>query len=999
MTSARYRVLGPLSVTVDGQEVIVTAGRDRVVLAMLLLHPGRVLGIAVLADAVWGADPPATARGQLQTCVSRLRRVLPAGVIHSDPAGYRLDPAPGELDAAEFGRLTAAGREDHDPAKLRQGLDLWRGDALAGIESHAVQLAAAVLDQRHVDALVDWVQLELAAGHERDLLGELATAVDRWPLQEKLSGQLMLALHRAGRTADALAEYQRARVALRDELGLDPGPELRDLHAAILTGGAPRRAGEAGKVRCLPRTVGDFVGRTAVVERLVATIEAAGPGPAVAVVDGMAGSGKTTLALHVAALIGDRYPDAHLFVDLHGHSAERPVETGAALLVLLRQLGVEAERIPSALVDRIGLWRTELAERRVLVLFDNAASSAQVADLLPTGPGSLALVTGRRRLSGLDGAHTESLPVLAPGEGIALLARMAGERVGAEPEAAAEVVRRCGGLPLAVRLAGARLAHRPRWRVADLVRRLRESALPELAAEERSVASAFAVSFDHLTAPARQVFRLLGVCPATEVDVLTVAALSGLPLDAARETVDDLIDVHLLDEREPEVYRLHDLLREFAAVLAAELTPAERTEALRGVLDLQLHAAAATNAAAYRQRLDHDLGRPVPLRPDLLAAVTDPAARLERERPELLGYIDAAAGEPELARYTWQLARASWLYLFRRGHPDDIRATHQRALEVAERAGDRAATASMLNYLASAHFRRSEVDEATRLLERCLAIQRELGDQEAIRRSLVNLANVHHNAGRWTKSIELALEVRRMPSPRVGRGTDTDELNAIALGCQRLGRYAEALRYERLRLLALIEKGDPVRIGDSLTNIAVAKHRLGAVSAAAARRQLTAGLRQIQRGHSPYAEAEAYHDLALLTAREGDLEEALALHRRALEIATPLDDPRQRSRLQHGLGTTLLLAGDRGDARAAFEEALRLGRRFRLAHGTAVAEAGLAECLAGDDPAEARRLLARAAAALAALEAPERHEVAKLIAELGGEDHLRTGAEGETIRA
>ncbi|XVV12348.1 BTAD domain-containing putative transcriptional regulator [Actinoplanes sp. CA-131856] len=996
MSGVRYGLLGPLSVTVDGREVTITASRDRAVLAMLLLHPGRVLGVGVLADAVWGADPPATARGQLQTCVSRLRRALPAGVIRSDPAGYRLDPGPGELDAAEFGRLTAAGREDRDPAKLRQGLDLWRGDALAGIESHAVQLAAAVLDQQHVDAVVDWAELELEAGRERDLLGELAVAVDRWPLQERLSGQLMLALHRAGRTAEALAEYQRVRLALRDELGLDPGPELRDLHAEILKG-APRRA--ATLVRCLPRTVGDFVGRAAVVDRLVATIEAAPPGPVVAVVDGMAGSGKTTLALHVAALVGDRYPDAHLFVDLHGHSAERPLETAAAVLVLLRQLGVEAERIPAALVDRIGLWRTELARRRVLVLFDNAASSAQVADLLPTGSGSLALVTGRRRLFGLDGVHTESLPVLAPGEGIALLARMAGDRVGAEPEAAAEVVRRCGGLPLAIRLAGARLAHRPRWRVADLARRLRESALPELAAEERSVVSAFALSFDHLTAPARQVFRLLGVCPGTDVDVLTVAALSGLPLDAAQETVDDLIDVHLLEEREPEVYRLHDLLREFAAVLAAELAPAERTEALRGALDLQLHAAAATNAAAFRERLDRDIGRPVPLRPDLLAAVTDPGARLERERPGLLSYIDAAAGEPELAPYAWRLARASWLHLFRGGHPDDIRATHQRALEVAERAGDRAAAATMLNYMASAHFRRAEIDEATRLLERCLAIYRELGDQEAVRRSLVNLANVHHNAGRWTKSIELALEVRRMPSPRVGRGTDTDELNAIALGYQRLGRYAEALRYERLRLLMLVEKGDPVRTGDCLASIAVLKHRLGAVGGAAARRQLMAGLRQIQRGHSPYAEAEAYHDLALLMAREGDLEEALAIHRHALEIATPLDDPRQTSRLRHGLGTTLLLAGDRVNARAAFEEALRLGRRFRLAHATAVAEAGLAECLAGDDPAEARRLLDRAAAALAALEAPELADVEKFLAGLGGEDHRRTGAGGETIRA
>ncbi|MBM2617266.1 tetratricopeptide repeat protein [Actinoplanes sp. LDG1-06] len=991
----RYRILGPLSVTVDGQDVAITAGRDRIVLAMLLLHAGRVLGVGTLAEAVWGAEPPATARGQLQTCVSRLRRSLPAGAIRSDPAGYCLGPGPGELDAAEFTRLVADARENNDPALYRRALDLWRGDAAAGLDSHGVRLAAAVLDQQHVAALEGWAELEIAAGRDRDLIGELVTAVDRFPLREKLSGQLMRALHRSGRQADALGEYQRVRSALRDELGLDPGRELQELHTAMLSGALSEPARPA-QVRCLPRTVGDFTGRVEVVRRLVAAIDGSDTaGPVVAVIDGMAGSGKTTLALHVATLLGDRYPDAHLFVDLQGHSDGRPVEPAAALLVLLRQLGVEAERIPPGLVDRVGLWRTELARRRTLVLFDNAASSAQLADLLPTAPGSLALITGRRRLLGLDGVHPESLPLLSPDEAVTLLARIAGPRVWADPDGAAEVARRCGCLPLALRLAGARLAHRPRWQVADLVRRLGDSALPELAAEDRSVASAFAVSYRQLPEATQRVFRLLGVGPASEFDAFTVAALGGLPLEDAREILDDLVDVHLVEEPEPEVYRLHDLLREFAAALGSEIAPGERVTALRGLLDQQLHAAAATNLPAYRAVLDRDIGAPEPLRPDLVEALTDPVARLERERTSLGQYVDAAATVPELSRYAWQLPRAAWRHLFTGGYLDDVFALQSQARSVIEASGDRAATATVLNYLASVHYRRGEMDEAVRLLEQCIALREELGDRDAVAMSMVNLAGVHHVAGRWARSLEVALAVRRMFTPRTGR----DELNAIALGYQRLGRYPESLRYHRLRLLMQLEVGDPTRIGDALASIAVVKQRMGKVTIGAARRQVGVALRAMQKANYPYGEAENHNELALLLAAEGRLTEAVASHRAAIDRAAMVHDPTQESRLWHGFGTTLRLTGDDAQARTAFERALLLARQSRLPYPIALAQAGLGDCLLGDDPQEARRLLEQARATLAGLEAPELRDVEKSLVALGGTDHLHSGAGGETMEA
>ena len=494
----RFGILGPLRLTDSGREVAITAGRDRVVLAMLLLRPGQIVGTDDLIDAVWEDRPPATARGQLQTCVSRLRRTLPPGAILTDPAGYGIRIADDELDAAEFSGLVAqAGAAEPEGARklLREALAQWRGPALAGLDARAVRRRAAVLDEQHAVAIEEWVDLELAHGSDRDLVAELTGLVDRFPLRERLRVQLMLSLYRVGRQADALAEYRRTRELLRDELGIEPGAALQELHRSILAGDVaqqPAHGPAPAPVRCLPRTVGDFTGRDDAVRRLlVAAVPGIATGPTVLMVDGMAGSGKTTLVLHVADRLAEAYPDAHLFVDLQGHSEHEPIEPAAALQILLRQLGVETDRIPAGLGERVELWRNELAGRRVVVVLDNAASSAQLARLVPTAPGSVSLITSRRRLVGLDGVHPESLPVLDEPAAVTLLTKIVGDRVAAEPAAALEVVRRCGCLPLAIRLAGARLAHRPRWQVADLVERLGESALPELAAEDRTVASAF----------------------------------------------------------------------------------------------------------------------------------------------------------------------------------------------------------------------------------------------------------------------------------------------------------------------------------------------------------------------------------------------------------------------------------------------------------------------------------------------------------------------------
>ncbi|MEU4155382.1 BTAD domain-containing putative transcriptional regulator [Actinoplanes sp. NPDC026670] len=946
----RYRILGPLSVLGADGHVAVTAGRDRVVLAMLLLRPNRTVPLSEMIEAVWGDNPPVTARGQMHTCVSRLRRALPADAIRTDPAGYGIQVGPDDLDALVFARLVDRARASGDAGAARdayrRGLDLWRGAACAEIDATAVRQAAATLDEQYTLALEDWADLELTDGNARELLADLVPLVERFPLRERLRGQLITALHRAGRQADALAEYRRARDTIRDELGIEPGPDLQAVHRAILSG-AP--SGASGSIRCLPRTVRDFTGRTDLVRRLLAQITGADPGePAVVVVDGMAGSGKTTLALHLAALAGDRFPDAHLFVDLHGQSEQDPVEPPAALLVLLRQLGLPADTIPADLPGRIALWRNEVARRQILVVLDNAASSAQVADLLPASAGSLALVTARRRLSGLDGVRPESLPLLDSGEAVTLLERIAGDRVRAEPDAAAEVVRRCGGLPLAVRLAGARLAHRPRWRVADLLRRLTAATLPELVVENRTVIDAFALSYGHVGEPARRLFRLLGVYPGRTLDAPAAAALTGLPLPGAEDLLDELVDARLVEEPELGVYRLHDLLREYAAALA--VPGPERDRAVVGVLNLETHAFAAAATRLYHPILAHDQRDLPVLRPDLVAAVADPAARLERLRRDLGSFVEAAvqAGRPE---YAWRIPRAAWYLLFYRGYLRDLTGLYERAVDVARQTGSDEGIAQTANCLASFHYRLGAYEHALRLLRESIEIRRRQGDLTALSQATGNLVAINIVLGRFGEAVDTAVESIRLGVLAGLPYTPPAAVNMLSYAYQTVGRHREALHLDRVHLLA--GNRDLHRLAGRIVHIQRSKRALGLMSPAAAQRYLEIALRLSVREQLASLEVETRTELGLVLGELGRFAEALTEHRRAVEVAERVSENRFGADVFLNYAATLLRSGDVATARAVYEQTLRRVRGWRQPYAIARATWGLAECLDRVDPARA----------------------------------------------
>ncbi|GIE49354.1 AfsR/SARP family transcriptional regulator [Actinoplanes nipponensis] len=999
-----FRILGPLSVTDAGREVAITAGRDRVVLAMLLLRPGRIVGVDELIDAVWEDRPPTTARGQLQTCVSRLRRTLPPGLILTDPAGYGIRTGAAALDAAEFTRLvSAAATSGADDARklLREALELWRGPVLAGIDSRAVRQQAAVLDEQQATVLEDRIELDLAGGHDRDLVAELTGLVERFPLRERLRRQLMLTLYRVGRQADALAEYRRAEELFREELGIEPGEALRDLHHRILTGSVaedPPPAAPPAPVDSVPRAVGDFTGRGDLVNRLVGAIRTAGPAETqVRVLDGMAGSGKTTIAIHVAGLVRDRYPDARLFIDLHGHSASRPVEPAAALVTLLRQLGVAADRIPDDLDERIRLWRAELAQRRALVVLDNAASTTQVTPLLPTAGGVLALVTSRRRLVGLDAVRPESLSVLPEPDAIALLARIAGDRVGAEPAAAAEVVRRCGCLPLAIRLAGARLAHRPRWRVADLVRRLGESALPELAAEDRTVASAFAVTYGQLPERAQRVFRLLGLHPAERFGVLSVAALGGLSRHDAQDVLDELVDVHLAEESEPDRFRLHDLVRQYAATLAEHIAPAERRTALNGLVDLHLHAAATISWAGEIDNARHDYPVAAPDRPELVALAAADPQWLEHQRPDLVGLVSAAARAGSVER-AWQLARVNWRYLYERSYTDDLIAVLSRARALAEAGGDARGIAATSNYLASGYYRSGRHEEALRIIDAAVTRSQQIGDFLGESRSRANRVGVLMRLGRIEEALTDAtwayVSGTRISDPQ----GQSSRLNNLAIITAALGRTGHALLLARRALQPAVEVKDDRRLCNALVTVAQIRNKRG--DTGQAERLLRAALRLAVRIGYRVGEWESRNELGRVALAQGRYAESVAQHMKAVELSRERGADPAIAVASNDLAAALLATGDRAGARQLRLHALALARRTVVPYEQARSLAGLAECVVGDDPAAARRHWQQALDLFERMGVPERFAVRRRLAGLdSGPEQLRTPAGGGRMEA
>ncbi|WP_198347616.1 AfsR/SARP family transcriptional regulator [Nocardia terrae] len=584
----RFAVLGEVRAWRGDTPLDLGPPQRRAVLAALLLREGKAVTAAELVEGIWGEDPVLRAVPALRTHVAKLRRELEPERVNRGPStmlisigdGYalRLPPGHTDIEAVEDHVAEAERLRDEHPdrarATLESALGHWQGAALGGLPGPYAERQRARLEEWRLSILEDRLALDIETGRCADAVAELGPLIEEHPLRERFRALLMTALYHSGRQAEALEEYGRARRALVDGVGVEPGPELSEVHARILRAELPpvlRPARAVVAPAQLPPDIADFTGRSKVAEEIAAQLTGGGPAVAISAVGGMGGVGKTTLALHIAHQVRDRFPDGQLYVNLRGVDPE-PVPPGDALGGFLRGLGVAEGDIPPAVDDRAAQLRTLLSDKRILVVLDNARDSAQVSQLLPGTPGTAVLITSRSALTELPLAVCRTrLDVLEREEAMTLLTRILGtERVAAERDAAYAVIEQCACLPLAVRIVGARLAVRPQWTIASLADRLADESrrLEVLQTGDLTLEAAFRLGYGQLNAEQARAFRMLARADVPDFPVDGAAALLGVPVPQAELVCESLVDLSLLETPAPGRYRFHDLLRLFAAALA-----------------------------------------------------------------------------------------------------------------------------------------------------------------------------------------------------------------------------------------------------------------------------------------------------------------------------------------------------------------------------------------------------------------------------------------------
>ncbi|MGW2231205.1 AfsR/SARP family transcriptional regulator [Streptomyces formicae] len=615
--ASRFSVLGPVRAWHGTEQLNTGSPMQRALLAALLLRDGRTATASELIDALWGDEPPSQALAAVRTYASRLRKVLPPGVLLSESGGYAVRVTEGALDLTAAEDLWAAAEKARGVGDLCQArslvnkaLGLWDGEPLANVPGPYAETQRTRLEEWRLQIVESRLDMDLEQGCHAEAVSELTALTAAHPLRERLRELLMLALYRSGRQAEALAVYADTRRLLADELGVDPRTGLKELQQRILqadpalsepSAGDPEPATTVVRPAQLPATVPDFTGRKSFVDELSDILSTAeGRVMAVSALAGIGGVGKTTLAVHVAHVARTHFPDGQLYVDLQGAGA-RAAEPETVLGAFLRALGTADSAIPESLEERAALYRSVLDGRRVLVLLDNARDAAQVRPLLPGMEGCAALVTSRVRMVDLAGAHLVDLDVMSPEEALLLFTRIVGdERVTSEREAALDVVAACGFLPLAIRIAASRLAARRTWTVSTLAAKLADERrrLDELQAGDLAVKATFELGYGQLEPAQARAFRLLGLADGPDLSLAAAAAVLDLPLEDTEDLLEALVDTSLIESAAPGRYRYHDLVRLYARACAErdEQPPSERDAAMSRLLDFYLASAARVYA-------------------------------------------------------------------------------------------------------------------------------------------------------------------------------------------------------------------------------------------------------------------------------------------------------------------------------------------------------------------------------------------------------------------
>ena len=912
-------LLGPVQWETAAGRVDLGAVKQRTVLAALAVEAGRLVTWTELVDRVWDQASATGSRGALYTYANRIRRLLEAVEAAADdggPArlacrsgGYLLHLDPDQVDLHRFHRLTAAaedaGRPDGERARLlSEALSLWQGRPLADLPGQWAAGSRETWGRQRLKVVVAWAEARVRLGEPDGVIGPVEELTVEYPLAEPLTGVLIRALAVAGRDAEALHCYAAYRTRLIEELGAEPGPQLRRLHEAVLRGTVShsRRAPETLATeadrpvppRQLPAGVRHFVGRLREQQTLSGLLDEAAAGDSavvISVISGTAGVGKTELAIHWAHLVRDRFPDGQLHVNLRGFDPGGAVMGPAeAIRRLLNGLDVPAERIPADLDAQAGLYRSRLAGKRVLVVLDNARDAEQVRPLLPGAAGTVVLVTSRNQLSGLVagiGAQPLTLDLLTSHESWQLLAsRLGVDRLAAEPDAVEQIISRCARLPLALAIMAARAAAHPEFPLAALADQLRNSArrLDVLADVDPAtdVRGLFSWSYRALSPGAARLFRLLGLHPGPDISSAAVASLAGLLPLAVQPLLAELDRAHLIEELSPGRYSVHDLLRAYTAELTkAHDAENERRAAVHRFLDHYLHTAYAADRLLNPGRSPITIPPPGPgVTPESPLGYGDALAWFATERAVLLAAVDAAGGGFD--SHAWMLSWTVAEFLARRGHWHDLEAVGNAALAAARRLVDPMAEARAHRFLGHAYRSLGRLDEAKDQLRQALDVFAQLGHQVGQAHSHIGLAEASSVQGRHREAIthaRQALELFRAAGQRDG---EANALNALGWYHALLGDHELALTACQEALTLLQELGD--RHGEAATwdSLGYAHHNLG---------------------HLP---------------------EAVACYRRALDMTGELGDRTDEAATLGRLAETYCAAGDTRNACQTWHQALRI---------------------------------------------------------------------------
>jgi tetratricopeptide (TPR) repeat protein len=993
----RIQLLGPVRVWRDGTELDLGPAAPRAVFGLLALAGGQPVPRAELVDALWGERPPASSTNVIQTHVKRLRAVLepdrlprtPSPLLPAAGDGYALHAPPDDVDLVRFRRLVAAAAGQRaDPRRaadlLAEAVGLWQAQPLADIRMLAAHPKVLALSEERWNAVARYGEAMIVVGAAEDALPALEEAAAAQPLDETPHARLIRAYAAAGRRARAFAAYEEIRQRLVDELGVDPGPELAEAHASLLrpvgpsTGPAlaasvvpaPRGPAPDRPVPAqLPADVPGFTGRAGELAELAALASTVDGAPAVLIsaVSGMAGVGKTALAVRWAHRVRRQFPDGQLFLDLRGYDPARPVRPGAALARFLSALGLSGVDIPLDEDEAAATYRSLLDGRRVLVVLDNAASVEQVRPLLPGSPTCLVLVTSRDPLPGLiarHGARRLTLDVLPPDEAVGLLRGLVGSRVDSAPAAAAALARQCGWLPLALRVAAEVAVARAGTPLPELVAELADEQhrLDLLTAggdPHTAVRTVFSWSYQHLPVDAGRLFRLLGLHPGPDVDGYGAAALAGESLATAERLLGALAEAHLVRPAAAGRYGMHDLLRAYAAGLAASEDPAaDRAAAQIRLLDHYLATAAAAMdilypaERRYRPRVPPVAG-PAPALGDRAAA----QAWLDRERPAIVAAVLAAgAGR---ARYVTGLSRTLFRYLDAGGHYPDGLAVHNAAREAAEQAGDRTAQAHALTSLGAVYHRLGRYPQAADRYGQAIGLFLDAGDPIGEARTLANLGAVREWQGGFEEAAEhyqRALVGYRVAADNLGEARMLTSLGAVR---RRQGRYPQAAEHYRQALELHRANADRVGEARALTNLGLVWLRQGQLGLAGQHQQRALALYRAcgDRG----GEAYALDNLGLVRQRQGDFGLAAEHHQHALAIYRETGDRDGEAEALANLGALHLLQRRYPAAIEHHRQALSIYREIGGRSGEVSARNGLGEALLeAGEPEAARAQLATA---------------------------------------